>query len=77
MTPTEIKIGLLRNGLKVKDLAQEFGCSPSHLWNVIRGARNSPKIRQKLFEVLFQSLKGSNDTDLVSIPVSIPEGGKK
>lgn len=52
MSPTEIKILLLRNQLKIKDLANEFGCSPSHLSNVVRGARNSPKIRQKLSEKL-------------------------
>lgn len=52
MSPTEIKILLLRKKLKLTDLAIEFGCSLSHLSNVIRGVRNSPKIRQKLSEKL-------------------------
>lgn len=65
MSPTEIKILLLRKGIKLKDLALEFGCSPSHLSNVVRGTRKSPAIREKLFQVLG------------SIPdVSIPKGFK-
>lgn len=41
MTPTEIKISLLRAGLRQSDLAREYGCTPVTVHQVITGKGTS------------------------------------
>lgn len=48
MSPIEIKIALIRAGLKQSDLAYEFGCSPAHVSQVIGGKEQSRPLRRFL-----------------------------
>lgn len=48
MTPTEIKISLLRAGLRQSDLAREYGCTPVTVHQVITGKGQSRPLKRFL-----------------------------
>ena len=48
MTPTEIKIELLRKGKSITDLASKFGCRRQELSMCIRQVRIYPRLRRLL-----------------------------
>lgn len=48
MTPTDIKIALLRAGLRQTDLAEEFGCSAAHVHQVLMGKGRSQPLKRFL-----------------------------
>lgn len=52
MSTTEIKIILLRQGLEIKELAQEFDCRRQELSMCIRQVRIYPELRKKLAKKL-------------------------
>jgi lambda repressor-like predicted transcriptional regulator len=48
MTPTEIKIELLRKGYSITGLAREFGCRREELSMCVHQSRVYPEIQEKL-----------------------------
>jgi transcriptional regulator with XRE-family HTH domain len=47
-----IKSLLVLRGVKLVDLAKEFGITKQYLWYVIHGRRKGERIREKLVEFL-------------------------
>jgi DNA-binding NarL/FixJ family response regulator len=46
MTPTEIRIELLRRGITMSDIARQLGCSRQNVQHTIRGRQRSLRVRQ-------------------------------
>lgn len=57
MTPTEIKVSLLRAGLSQSELAREYGCSPVVVHQVIMGKGQSRPLKRFLAQRLGVPLK--------------------
>lgn len=57
MTPIEIRILLLRLGLTIQGLADEFGCYRQELSMMINGRRIYPQLREKLAHKLGYSVE--------------------
>lgn len=63
-----MKARLAERGLRIRDLARLFGCTPGHVYNVVTGARPSPRVIHLVEEVLKLPIYTDPDR-LVSIPV--------
>lgn len=57
MTPTEIKIELLRQGKSITDLARKFGCRREELSMCIRQVRIYAHLRKRLAAELGYSVE--------------------
>lgn len=63
MSPIEIKVLLLRRGLTISGLAEEFGCYRQELSMLINGRRIYPHLRELLAQKLgytVEQLFGTN-----------------
>ena len=46
MTPTDIKVELMRAGIRQVDLARDYGCSPVVIHQVIHGIKTSRGVQR-------------------------------
>jgi len=56
LTPTDIKVLLLKNGIKQKELAEKLGGTESYVSQIINGKRVAKKYRDKLLELIQKGL---------------------
>ncbi|CUU07842.1 Helix-turn-helix [Candidatus Thermokryptus mobilis] len=56
LTPTDIKVMLLKKGIKQKDLAEALGVTESYVSQIIKGKRVAKKYRDKLLEIAQKGL---------------------
>ncbi len=52
MTYKQRKIALIEADMSMSDLARELGVTPSHVSQVVRGERRSPRIEARIAEVI-------------------------
>lgn len=57
MSPIEIRVILLRSGLTITGLAEEFGCYRQELSMTINGRREYPRLREFLARKLGYSVE--------------------
>jgi transcriptional regulator with XRE-family HTH domain len=56
LTPTDIKVMLLKKGIKQKELAEALGVTESYVSQIIKGKRVAKKYRDKLLEIAQKGL---------------------
>ena len=52
MTPVQIKIGLLKKGIKQRDLAKALNRTPGSISQIVNGTRKSPEARKQIYDIL-------------------------
>jgi hypothetical protein len=69
MTPTEIRIELIRHGKSISALARKFKCRRQELSMCIRGVRRYQRLRSRLAHEL--------GTDIETLFAPVPRGRRR